>query len=353
MPPSASNRLDNLLAWYDVNMRDLPWRRSRDPYAVWVSEIMLQQTQVQTVIPHFERWMNRFPSVEILAASELEDALSVWQGLGYYRRCRMLHEGARFVVEHGMPQTAAAWRMVPGVGRYTAGAIASIGFGEPTPIVDGNVERVFARVAGCELAGAPLNKAAWAWASAQVSDRRPGDHNQALMELGATVCKPVGPACLHCPLVSTCSAFAKGLQSSLPVPRERRATVHLEMGVWVVSCRELFGVVQVPEGEWWAGMWTFPTADESSWAFEHREKIGAFTTTVTHHRIRFQIHRAELSEPDPGLRWVTADVLGELPLPAPQRKALKLATAVTWASPVGTPATHAASAISSTHSELA
>src|SRR4051794_18052562 len=135
-----------LLAWYDEHKRDLPWRRTRDPYAIWASEIMAQQTQIATVIPYWERWLARFPTVEALAAADEADVLSMWQGLGYYRRARLFLSGARWVVAHGMPKTAEGWKKVPGVGAYTAGAIASIAFGDPAPLVDGNVERVYARL---------------------------------------------------------------------------------------------------------------------------------------------------------------------------------------------------------------
>src|SRR5437868_1086101 len=142
-----------LSAWYRRNARDLPWRSTSDPYAIWVSEVMLQQTQVATVLPYYERWMSRFPTVETLAAASEQDVLSLWQGLGYYRRCRMLLAGARWVAEHGIPQTAKDWMQAPGVGRYTASAIASIALGESVPVVDGNIERVFARLMGSSLSG--------------------------------------------------------------------------------------------------------------------------------------------------------------------------------------------------------
>src|SRR5215469_4222678 len=193
----------HLLAWYDANARDLPWRKDQDPYRVWVSEIMLQQTRVAAVIEHYHEFLRRFPTVKKLAAAREASVLAAWSGLGYYRRARMLHAAAKVVTrEHGgkFPQTAEGWRELPGIGRYTAAAIASIAFREPIAVVDGNVERVLQRIFRQQIAGEPL------WESAEnfLDRARPGDFNQAMMELGATVCTPRAPVCLTCPLVELC-----------------------------------------------------------------------------------------------------------------------------------------------------
>lgn len=273
--------------------------------------------------------MARFPSPESLAAAEEQEVLSLWQGLGYYRRGRMLHAGARFVVEKEMPRTAADWRLVPGVGAYTAGAIASIAFGEPTPVVDGNVERVFARWMNCEAEGIALNRAAWAWAAEVLDRSRPGDWNQALMELGATICTPRKPLCPACPIADLCAARRLGTQESLPRTGTKVKTVERERVCWIPVHDGLYGVRQIPPGHWWEGMWEFPTEAnhtvlegqlEDGWA----ESIGKFTFAVTHHRVRLRVSVFRSNSRIEGLRWVRRDELEDLPLPAPQRKALNL-----------------------------
>ena len=201
---SAARFRRSLLAWYAHNARALPWRESHDPYRVWLSEIMLQQTRVAAVIGHYEEFLRRFPTVEKLAAAREASVLAAWSGLGYYRRARMLHAAAKVVVrEHGgkFPATAEELRALPGIGRYTAAAISSIAFGEPVAVVDGNVERVLQRVSGRRLAGEEL----WQAAEELLDRKRPGDFNQAMMELGATVCTPRAPGCLICPVVELCA----------------------------------------------------------------------------------------------------------------------------------------------------
>ena len=190
---------DRLLAWYDTHQRDLPWRENRDPYHVWLSEIMLQQTRVAAVIDHYRKFLRRFPTVQKLAAARKSSVLAAWSGLGYYRRARMMHAAAKAIVrEYGgrFPETADSLRTLPGIGRYTSAAIASIAFGQPVAVVDGNVERVLQRLSGRRLAGEEL----WKAANGLLDKRRPGDFNQAMMELGAVVCTPRAPACLTCPI---------------------------------------------------------------------------------------------------------------------------------------------------------
>ncbi|HTQ09522.1 MAG TPA: A/G-specific adenine glycosylase [Fimbriimonadaceae bacterium] len=328
---------DGLLAWYDEHRRDLPWRRTADPYAIWVSEIMLQQTQVATVLPYYGLWMDRFPDIVALAASDDDTVLSLWQGLGYYRRCRLLLAGARIVAANGWPKSAAEWRAVPGVGKYTAAAIASIALGERVGVLDGNVERVFARLTGCSASGGVLRREAWKWVDACVSSERPGDWNQAMMEIGATVCRPVAPQCGECPLAEGCFARAKGRQSDLPVKSKRVPTVRLERDAWVYVCGDLFGLEQAPAGEWWEGMWRFPTTSGVSRGLEAGrvreidglEKVtacaGIVRHTVTSHRIAMTVYVVPRSEPAPELSWFTIAELACLALPSPYRRALALA----------------------------
>jgi A/G-specific adenine glycosylase len=212
-----------LLAWYERSRRDLPWRRSRDPYSIWVSEIMLQQTRVAVVVERYRAFLARFPSLLSLALAPEEEVLALWSGLGYYRRARMLHKAARFVAaerQGNLPKTAAELRTLPGIGVYTAAAIASIAHGEVVPVVDGNVERVLCRLAGWEGASR-TGEAAWKrkvadLAGLMIDPERPGDSNQALMELGATVCLPRGPQCALCPVESHCKT--RGEHKTLPQP---------------------------------------------------------------------------------------------------------------------------------------
>jgi A/G-specific adenine glycosylase len=329
--PSLSGRTGGpLLAWFDVAKRDMPWRRTKDPYAIWVSEIMLQQTPVVTVIPYWNRWMNRFPTTAALASADEQEVLSMWQGLGYYRRCRMLLQGARWVEAHGMPTTAAGWLKVPGIGPYTAGAIASIAFDEPAPLVDGNVERVYARLTGDDSRGKDLHNAAWRWANQNVFAERPGDWNQALMELGATVCKPFAPDCQACPLSQKCVAFLSRRVEDLPTKSPKVQAVKLFQVVWVPIHENRFGVRQIPAGQWWEGMWEFPRADVGSdelmaivgegWL----ESIGIVRHSVTHHRITIDVNLVRCESPSEQLIWLSIDKLADLPMPAPQRKILRM-----------------------------
>ena len=221
---SEPNFRNKLLAWYDVHARDLPWRESRDPYRVWVSEIMLQQTRVAAVIEHYHEFLRRFPTVEKLASARESSVLAAWSGLGYYRRARMLHAAAKVVARERrgtFPETADAWRTLPGVGRYTAAAIASIAFGEPVAVVDGNVERVLQRIAGKAIPGERV----WQQAENLLDRNRPGDFNQAMMELGATVCTPRTPACLTCPLVKLCATRGE-LAGAQKKSRQQKCEIH-------------------------------------------------------------------------------------------------------------------------------
>ena len=211
-----------LLRWYNLNARDLPWRRSSDPFAIWISEAMLQQTRVETVIPYWERFLTAFPDVESLARADLDDIYTVWTGLGYYSRARNLkHAAEAIVADHGgrLPETVGKLRELKGIGRYTAGAVASIAFDREEPLVDGNVIRVFTRVLGIreESTSREVVEQLWQVAEVLVRGARPGDLNQALMELGATICTPKKPQCPACPIRRHCVAHADGDAEKLPV----------------------------------------------------------------------------------------------------------------------------------------
>ncbi|MBI2392660.1 MAG: A/G-specific adenine glycosylase [Deltaproteobacteria bacterium] len=266
--PSARSRLRRaLLAWYDAHARDLPWRRTRDPYAIWIAEVMLQQTRVETVIPYWERFLAQWPDAEALAGAPLDDVLAAWSGLGYYRRARLLHQGARHVAEaHGgaLPADTGALRAIPGVGAYTTGAIASQAFDLPAALVDGNVARVLARVFAIEddpKKGKGLARA-WRLAEELVDRERPGAWNNALMELGATVCVPREPRCGQCPIRAACAAKREGRTHELPVvsekpvrPRVREIAAVLRVRGGDESARVL--VRRAPHGLF-AGLWEPP-----------------------------------------------------------------------------------------------
>ncbi len=242
-----------LLAWYDAHARDLPWRRSKDPYRVWLSEIMLQQTRVAAVIGHYHEFLRRFPTVEKLARAREASVLAAWSGLGYYRRARMLHAAAKVVVrERGgkFPQTAEELRELPGVGRYTAAAIASIAFGQAAAVVDGNVERVLQRFSGRQLAGEEF----WQAADGLLDRARPGDFNQAMMELGATMCTPRAPACPTCPVVELCATRGEMPRGAKPA-RQKKREIH-----YALDCRDgAVLLVQRPrDARLMAGMWELP-----------------------------------------------------------------------------------------------
>jgi A/G-specific adenine glycosylase len=258
-----------LLAWYDEHARDLPWRqRPRaatpgDAYRVWLSEIMLQQTRVAAVIAHYHEFLRRFPTVEKLARAREAAVLAAWSGLGYYRRARMLHAAAKVAVRERsgkFPETAEGWRELPGVGRYTAAAIASIAFGEPVAVVDGNVERVLQRVSGRRLAGEEF----WLAAERLLDRERPGDSNQAMMELGATVCTPRVPSCLTCPVIKLCATRGE-MAGAAKTPRQKKREIH-----YALDCRDgaVFLVRRARDARLMAGMWELPELDGPSGADE-------------------------------------------------------------------------------------
>ncbi len=248
-----------LLKFYDGRRRDLPWRRDHDPYRVWVSEVMLQQTRVEAVRPYYERWIERFPTLDALADAELDSVLEAWAGLGYYARARNLHAAARLVRDHldgELPRTAEGLRALPGVGRYTAGAVASIAFGLPEPAVDGNARRVLARL--CDMADPPAADLE-RLARALVPERRPGDFNQALMELGATVCTARDPDCVECPLSTACRARQRGTVAARPGRRRRDAVPSYDVGtavLWAPDGRTL--LVRRSTDGLLGGLWEFP-----------------------------------------------------------------------------------------------
>jgi A/G-specific adenine glycosylase len=265
MPDSQRNGLAaQLLAWYADHRRDLPWRRTRDPYHIWVAEVMLQQTQVVTVMPYYERFLARFPTVEALAAASLDGVLKLWEGLGYYARARHLHAAARKVVaefDGRVPDAMDDLLSLPGVGRYTAGAILSMAYGQDVPALDGNVRRVLSRLFAVEedVTRGAGQRRLWALAEGLLLPGQAGDLNQALMDLGATVCTPQSPMCDSCPLAEDCQAHELGREEQFPIRRQRRSLPHYEVAAGVVWNGEgCFLIAQRPLDGMLGGLWEFP-----------------------------------------------------------------------------------------------
>jgi len=252
-----------LLAWYRRNRRDLPWRRTHDPYRIWVAEVMLQQTQVPTVLPYYRRFLRRFPTVRALESAPEQTVLKVWQGLGYYRRAMNLRRAARTIVrDHGgrVPADPAVFAALPGVGRYTAGAVLSIAFGVPLAALDGNAARVIVRwfaVTDC-IDKARVRRALWETAASLVPKRLPGNWNQAVMELGSRICTPRGPRCPACPVRGECLAYERGLQENIPVRRARRKVPHIEVGVGIVWRGRRVLICKRRREAMLGGLWEFP-----------------------------------------------------------------------------------------------
>jgi len=317
-----------LLDWYDAGHRDLPWRRTRDPYRIWVAEIMLQQTRAEAVIPYYERFLERFPSAAALARAAEEEVLACWSGLGYYARARNLHKAARLVAR-GFPTEYEAIRELPGVGDYTAAAIASIAFGRPVAVLDGNVMRVIARVTndaadiGAGRTRARFREVAQQWLS-EGDSARAGAFNQALMELGATVCLPRAPRCGECPLAAGCEGRRQGTAAQLPVKLGRVAPQRIAADVVIVERRGKILLWQREAGaRRLAGFWELPSPEEVP-ALGERREVGKFRHTITHHHYAVTVWTAARARAVRPLEWVALDRLATLPLSTTCRKALRL-----------------------------
>jgi len=341
-----------LLAWYDLNRRDLPWRHTHDPYAIWVSEIMLQQTRVAAVVGRYEAFLRNFPSVHSLAHAAEADVLALWSGLGYYRRARMMHMAAKAVVHdhHGvMPRSSTGLRELPGIGAYTSAAISSIAYGEQVAVVDGNVERVAQRLAGWgsdQRSGqSALIRQTQSLANVLLDPKRPGDFNQSMMELGATVCLPKNPTCLVCPLKLCCKTLGEH-----PTPKRARmrsqdvayALVIRSRGVARTRSRgrEVLLEQRAPDQSVMPGMWELPPLRDTEVAGEDlRMAVRHAIMQVNYYvRIRtvFEGDAEALTVPSDRRRWVRLSELGALPLTGLARKVLLRAkiAELTPASPV-------------------
>jgi A/G-specific adenine glycosylase len=319
-----------LLEWYRRGHRDLPWRATSDPYRIWVSEIMLQQTRAQAVIPYYERFLARFPTVEALAAAPEHEVLALWAGLGYYSRARNLRRAAQAAVAAGgFPRDYDAIRALPGIGDYTAAAVASIAFGLPHAVLDGNVLRVVARVENdaSDIGSAKTRERFRDIAQSWLDSRDPGHFNQALMELGATVCLPKNPLCLVCPLRECCRGRAEGTAAQLPVKLRRTEPVRIDGVLLVARRRGKVLLRQRHAGERrMAGFWDLPSPDDLPGA-TLGEPLGTIRHTITHHHYTLTVVAATARAEGGEFGWFTPDEVVEIPLSTTARKALKL---VSW-----------------------
>jgi A/G-specific adenine glycosylase len=333
----------DLLAWYAQHARVLPWRGNCNPYAIWVSEIMLQQTRVETVIPYFEHWMERFPSLTSLAQASQKDVLMAWEGLGYYGRARNLHRAAQIVVREmngELPRDPQALSRLPGVGRYTAGAIASLAFGVDAPALDGNIRRVLARVFNLtEPARSPSGeRRLWELAAGHLPPGRAGDYNQALMDLGATICTPRAPNCPGCPVSRYCQARALGVQEERPVALPKPAIPHYIVTAAVIHRDDQVLIAQRPQDGLLGGLWEFPggklqpgedlaaclqreICEELGAGIDIQGRLGVYRHAYTHFRVTLHAFHCALAhggQPQPlqvhDLRWVSPGELANYPM---------------------------------------
>jgi len=343
----AQDHATRLLAWFDRNGRhDLPWQHPRSPYRVWLSEVMLQQTQVQVVVPYFERFVAALPDIGALAAAPLDDVLALWSGLGYYARARNLHQAARLCVERhqgALPRDFDALHALPGVGRSTAGAILAQAWGDRFAILDGNVKRVLARCHGIDgWPGTPaVEKQLWSIAQDLLPQSRLADYTQAQMDFGATLCTRHDPACVLCPLQSGCVALREGRVAELPTPRPgkplpERSTLML----WIEDGNGHVLLQRRPSRGIWASLWSLPEADDHGSArewferhidgdYDHGAPQSAIAHGFTHYRLQIQplrwrglAARPQVADNDDDLRWISRTQLATLGMPSPVRRLL-------------------------------
>ncbi|MBP1930245.1 A/G-specific adenine glycosylase [Ammoniphilus resinae] len=331
----------DLLYWFERNLRDLPWRKDRDPYKIWVSEIMLQQTRVDTVIPYFERFMQRFPSIDRLAEADLDDVIKQWEGLGYYSRARNLHAGVKEVQENyagKVPDEPDKILEIKGIGPYTAGAILSIAYDKPEPAVDGNVMRVLSRILHIEddIQKAKTRKRFEAAIREIISVENPSFFNQALMELGALICSPKSPKCEYCPVVGHCRAKKLGIQELLPVKGKAKPPKPLEMKVALLDRAGKILIRKRPEQGLLAGLWELPNVEgtvdqllDHLHAAHHisgqiRGKRMEYQHTFSHLQWKMEVYEIEVDELDSsvGEVWVARSELDQYSFPVAFQKIL-------------------------------
>lgn len=331
-----------LIEWYKDHAREMPWRGPVSAYAIWVSEIMLQQTRVETVIPYYQRWMERFPALADLAQASEQEVLRYWEGLGYYSRARNLHRAARIVVqEHDgeIPQDAAGLRSLPGIGRYTSGAIASLAFGQDEPILDGNVRRVLSRVFNVRhphRSGA-AESMLWSLAEKHLPPGQAPDYNQGLIELGALICTPRSPDCEHCPVAADCQAYALDMQEDLPVRKAKAATPHYTVTAAVIEDNDRYLIAQRPSTGLLGSLWEFPggklepgeslmdclqreICEELDMPVQVGEPAGVYNHAYSHFSVTLHAFHCTSANGSPtliehqDLHWVTVPEMSQYPM---------------------------------------
>jgi len=325
-----------LLDWFKKNKRDLPWRKTLDPYAIWISEIMLQQTQVATVIPYYEKFLKTFPTVRSLARVNLSKVLKIWEGLGYYSRARNLHQASRIIANHlkgKIPETPKDLLSLPGIGRYSAGAILSIAYNKETPILDGNVKRVLSRL--FVVSGHPkkTEKILWPLSEFLIPKGSPGAFNQALMDLGSMICTPQKPNCLGCPLKNLCQGYLSGKPESFPLRSVKKKVPHIEAIAAVIQKNGKVLLRQRPPRGLLGGLWEFPNwkieekrrlrlrlelrnyiKKEMGMDVEVKEPIGTFHQTYSHFKLTLHVFECDPLEGKGKGKWVSTKKLDRLPL---------------------------------------
>jgi len=321
-----------LLQWFKKNKRDLPWRKTKDPYAIWVSEIMLQQTQVATVIPYYEKFLKTFPTVRSLAGANLSKVLKVWEGLGYYSRARNLHQAAKIIVNHSngkIPDKLKDLLNLPGIGRYTAGAILSIAYNKKVPILDGNVKRVLSRL--FVVSGHPkkTEKILWPLSESLIPKGSPGAFNQALMDLGSMICTPKNPNGLSCPLKNLCQGYLSGKPESFPLRSVKKKVPHIEAIAAVIQKDGKVLIHQRPPHGLLGGLWEFP-----NWRIERKkdlkeylrqmvkrqigltvkckEPLGSFKQTYSHFKLTLHVYHCQVVDGIRNGKWIPIKNLGQL-----------------------------------------
>ncbi len=341
-PETRLHIITGIRNWYKNNARDLPWRRTSDPYAIWVSEIMLQQTRVETVIPYYKRWMSDLPTLQALVLAGQDQVLKLWEGLGYYSRVLNLHKAANLIVEGfdgKLPEDIKSLESLPGIGRYTAGAISSIAFNHRSPILDGNIKRVFSRLfdISTPIKTSETEKELWRIAEDLLPADDPGEFNQALMELGALVCLPKIPDCDRCPLQADCLAFKYNLQNDRPVRKLKSPLPHLQVTAAVIEKDGKFLLAKRPLEGLLGGMWEFPGGkqekgetlpltlereikEELDASIEIEDHLGTYHHAYTHYKVTLHAFRCHLVSEElrmiyhTDLAWVTPDSMETYPM---------------------------------------
>ena len=332
----------DLLFWYRKNARRLPWRGTADPYLIWVSEIMLQQTRVETVIPYFQRWISDFPDLQSLAEADEDQVLNLWEGMGYYQRAHNLHRAAKMIAEiyqGKMPRDLKSLKDLPGIGPYTAGAIASIGFGEKTPLIDGNIRRIFCRFFNIStpIQDKETEALLWQIAADLLPDQNVGDFNQALMELGALVCLPKNPSCSGCPLQAACLAYKLDLQHDRPVRRSKKPPPHYQVAAGIIKKNRYVLLAKRPPKGLLGGLWEFPGGtqekneslpetlireiqEELNLKIEIENQIGTYSHAYTHFSVTLHAYLCRPLSHEVTLNyhtrfcWVPIEELSDYPM---------------------------------------